>query len=297
MRVLASIVLIAFLAACSGSKTGDENFQVALDSAAMADTAVDSEMINAVLQQIPSPLEISVMLRESGMQYNEDLMNPTSNVSNYNTTFQKALNLGIYGTDLGYTNIYSQNQDGIKYITTIKSLADDLNIGQFFDLETISNLATNSQNLDSLLLITTQNFNSINDYLQTQNRSNLSTLFLLGGWIEAMNITCQKAANAPENTELKQAIGDQKTVSELMKVLLDMFENETSMTEIREMMEPLWAEYEKVTITVNEGEQSSEVVDGVLVISDNSESVVDISQESLDTITALVAEIRNKVTM
>ena len=79
----------------------------------------------------------------------------------------------MYGTDLGYTNIYEQNQDGVKYMASIKELADGLNIGQFFDIETIGRLATNSKNLDSLLLITTQNFNSINHYLQTQNRSNL----------------------------------------------------------------------------------------------------------------------------
>jgi hypothetical protein len=45
-------------------------------------------------------------------------------------------------------------------------LANDLSIGQFFDFTTIAKLATNSKNLDSLLLITTQNFNSINSYLQ-----------------------------------------------------------------------------------------------------------------------------------
>jgi hypothetical protein len=57
--------------------------------------------------------------------------------------------------------------DGIKYITSIKSLADELNIGQFFDVETIGRLAANSKNLDSLLLITTMNFNHINHYLQS----------------------------------------------------------------------------------------------------------------------------------
>ena len=65
------------------------------------------------------------------------MLNSSDNLSKYNSNYQKALNLGIYGTDLGYTNIYEQNQDGIKYLSSIKSLAEGLNIGQFFDILTI----------------------------------------------------------------------------------------------------------------------------------------------------------------
>ena len=70
----------------------------------------------------------------SEAKYNGSLLNQSDNLPKYNNNYKKALNLGVYGTDLGYTNIYGQNQDGIKYISSIKSLADELNIGQFFDI-------------------------------------------------------------------------------------------------------------------------------------------------------------------
>ena len=105
------------------------------------------------------------MLKDAGTQYDYSLLNEPANSSNYNSNFNKAINLGIYGTDLGYANIYEENQDAIQYLNSIKGLANDLSIGQFFDFTTIARLATNSKNLDSLLLITTQNFNSINSYL------------------------------------------------------------------------------------------------------------------------------------
>lgn len=128
---------------------------------------------------------------------------------------------------MGYTNIYEQNQDGIKYISTIKSLADGLNIGQFFDIETIGRLATNSKNLDSLLLITTQNFNAINHYLQTQNRANLSVLLLTGGWIEAVHIMCSVAAQDPNNKVLQEKIGEQKVILENIMLLLSFYKEKT----------------------------------------------------------------------
>ena len=134
-----------------------------------------------------------MMLKQSGSKYKNSILNSPDNLSKYNSNYKKALNMGIYGADLGYTNIYGQNMDGVQYLSAIKSLADDLNIGQFFDIATIAKLAANSNNLDSLLLVTTQNFNAINHYLQTENRSNLSILLLVGGWIEAMEIMCQVA--------------------------------------------------------------------------------------------------------
>jgi len=196
--VMIGLVAAVLLAACNKGKKPDEQaFLNSLDSAKKG-PSIDEEVIGSILQQIPSPLEISVLLKESGTKYNSGLLNSPDNLSKYNSNYKKALNLGVYGTDLGYTNIYQQNQDGIKYLASIKSLANELNIGQFFDIETIGRLAGNSKNLDSLLLITTQNFNEINRYLQTQGRANLSVLLLTGGWLEAMQITCQVAMKDPK---------------------------------------------------------------------------------------------------
>jgi hypothetical protein len=210
-----------FLWSCGGGKKPDDQaFLNSLEDSTKKGPTIDEEVINSILQQIPSPLEISVLLKESGTRYNVGILNNADNLSKYNSNYKKALNLGVYGTDLGYTNIYEKNEDGIKYLSSIKSLADGLNIGQFFDIETIGRLATNSKHLDSLLLITTQNFNSINHYLQTQSRANLSVLLLTGGWVEAMQITCQVASKDPKNKELMEKIGEQKIILEQIVLLL-----------------------------------------------------------------------------
>ena len=211
MRIVIFGLVLALFAACTSDKKSDEQaFLEGLDTAKTEGPSISEGVIGDILGRIPSPLEISVLLKESGKKYNGSYLNSPDNISRYNSNYQKALNLGVYGTDLGYTNIYEQNQDGVKYMSSIKTLADGLSIGQFFDIETIGRLATNSKNLDSLLLITTQNFNSINHYLQSQNRSNLSVLFLTGGWVEALNILCEVAAANPSNKELQETIGEQK---------------------------------------------------------------------------------------
>jgi hypothetical protein len=223
------------------------------------------------------------------------MLNTPDNLSKYNSNYKKALNLGVFGTDLGYTNIYEQNQDGIRYLSTIKSLADGLNIGQFFDIETIGRLATNSKNLDSLLLITTQNFNSINHYLQTQSRANLSVLLLIGGWVEAMQITCQVAAKDIKNKELREKIGEQKIILEQIVLLLSFYKDDANMASLLNDMNELKVAFDKINITYTYKESTMEIVDGVAVIKDNSTTTINVTNEDIEAIRTLTNSIRNKI--
>jgi hypothetical protein len=294
MRVFTIGILTALLISCSTEKKpDDQEFLNSLESTEEK-TGIDEAVINSILEQIPSPLEISVLLRESGSKFNGSLLNQAENQSRYNNNFKQALNLGIYGTDLGYTNIYGQNVDGIKYMSSIKSLADDLNIGQFFDIETIGRLANNSKNLDSLILVTTLNFNHINHYLQTQGRDNLSVLLLTGGWIEAMQITCQVAAKSPSR-ELHEKIGEQKIILEQILLLYSFYPDDSNMAGLLKDLEPLKAAYEKVTINYTYKESSMEIVDGVAVIKDNSTTTIDITDQNIEEIRTITNSIRTKI--
>ncbi len=297
MRIVIIGLVLALFTACTSDKKSDEQaFLEGLDTAKTEGPSISEGVIGDILGRIPSPLEISVLLKESGKKYNGSYLNSPDNISRYNSNYQKALNLGVYGTDLGYTNIYEQNQDGVKYMSSIKNLADGLSIGQFFDIETIGRLATNSKNLDSLLLITTQNFNSINHYLQSQNRSNLSVLFLTGGWVEALNILCEVAAANPSNKELQETIGEQKIILENINLLLSFYkESDQNMAALLTDMEELKKLYDKVNITYTYSESTFEIVDGVMVIKDNSSSAIQITPEDIANIKALISSIRNKI--
>jgi hypothetical protein len=294
MRIFIIGILTAFLVSCATEKKPDDQEFLKSLEATEEKTGIDEDVINSILDQIPSPLEISVLLKESGSKFNGSLLNQSENLPKYNNNFKKALNLGVYGTDLGYTNIYGQNQDGIEYISSIKSLADDLNIGQFFDVETIGRLATNSKNLDSLLLITTLNFNHINHYLQTQGRDNLSVLLLTGGWLEAMQITCQVASKRPSK-ELFEKIGEQKIILEQILLLFSFYEKDSNMAGLLKDLEPLKASYEKININYTYKESSMEIVNGVAVIKDNSTTTIDITEQDIEEIRTIINSIRTKI--
>lgn len=295
MRKLFFGLSVLFLWSCGSDKPDEQAYLDQADTVSSS-PPISEAVISSIIQQIPSPLEISVLLKESGSNYNQTFLNDPTNKANYNSNYKKALNLGIYGTDLGYTNIYEQSQDGLEYMESIKALADELNIGQFFDIKTIGRLATNSKNLDSLLLITTQNFNEINTHLQEQNRSNLSVLLLTGGWLEAIHITCQVAENNPENTALKETIGEQKIILDNITNLLNFYkDSDPNVADLLKKMKELEDVYESVDIVHTYQESSYEIVDGVMVIKDNSTSEIKITDEQVASIRNLVSSIRKDV--
>lgn len=296
MKTFCLILFFAILISCTSKNAAyEEAFAESMDSLNSGVTPIDEETVRSILEQIPSPLEISMLLKKSDTRYNSSILNSPDNISKYNTNYQKALNLGIYGADLGYSNIYGESVESIRYLSSIKKLANDLNIGQFFDIGTISRLASNSNNLDSLLLVTTQNFNAINQYLQGQHRSNLSLLFLIGGWVEAMEIICQVASEDLKNRELIEGIGEQKIILEQMVLLLSLYEGDSNMTALTQDFKELKIIFDAINITYTYKESSMEVVNGVVLIKDNSTTTIDITPQDALNIREKISSIRTKI--
>jgi hypothetical protein len=293
--VLVTVFAVIILACGSGKKTDEQAFLDNLDTSKSEANEMDDELIEGILQGIPSPIEISVLLKHSGRKYDKAMLNTPDNLPKYNNNYKMALNLGVYGTDLGYTNIYEQNQDGIKYLQPIEALAEGLNIGQFFEIETIGRLAANSKNLDSLLLLTTKNFNDINMYLSSQRRANLSVLLLTGGWLEAMHITCQLSSKDPSNKVLQDTIGEQQIILEQIILLLRFYEKDQNMASLLNDMLTLQTAFEKIKITTVYKAPTSEVINGVVIVKDNSTTTVEITPADVDNIRTVTSEIRSRI--
>ncbi len=284
------------IVSCSPDKTdASKEFLESLEGG-METPAISEETINDILQQIPAPIEISSLIKSSGSEYDKNILSDPDDVVKYNTNFQKAISLGVYGTDLLYTNIFENNQDGLAYMRAIKQLADGLNIGQFFNLGLIGRLASNNDNLDSLMLITTQNFNAINKYLQENRRANLSILFLTGGWLEGVYINGSMALSYPNEQALTERLGEQKLVLESILLLLSFYaETDVDIKMLHEEMIKLQHAFDKVEITYTREKPTTKIVDGILMIEDNSTSTVHITKENIAEIHSKVSELRKKI--
>jgi hypothetical protein len=221
------------------------------------------------------------------------MLNPADNTEKYTTNYQQAFNLGVYGADLGYINIYEKTISSLSYLNAVKEMADLIKVGQFFDFTTLKRLSSNKENMDSLLYITTSNFNRMDEYLREQGRSDLSILSVAGAWIEGLYITCQ-VAKVSGNEELIERIGEQKIAMEDIALLLSQYSNDENMKSIAEDFDRIKIAFDNVNISTTQAEPEMKEVDGRLVIVDNSSSEVTISKQTLDNIIEVVMDVRNK---
>ena len=291
LKLFVAITATSFLFSGCGSSEDEALEQAMGKDSTIAKSEISSDLINEIIKSIPSPVEMSSLIREVEPKYNASFLNVAGNEGNYTTNFQKAVNMGIYGTDLGYINMYNEKQDASKYLFSMTKLAEDMKIGQFFDYNMIKRLATNSNDLDSLLYITTSNYDKMNNYLQEQNRGNLSLLMLTGGWIEALYIA-SSVAEKNASPRLYEKVGEQKIVLDQLKILLDFYKSDPQVSQLSTKLNDLKIVYDSVKIAYEYHPPTIEIVNGVKMVTDNSKSVIQISKADVHQIFNLVATIR-----
>jgi hypothetical protein len=290
-------MLTLCLYGCNSNKGNPEKLdmnQLINENSSSQELEISEESLNSIIESLPNPLEIASSIKGSGVPFNEGLLNKTDNKENYTTDFERSLAMGIYSGNLGYINVYEKSYLAIKYLTTIKGLADDLKIGQFFDFETIKRLSSNSNKIDSLIYLSTVNFEKMDKFLRSQKRSNLSVLMVTGTWLESFYLATQ-VVKAKKNLVLIERIAEQKMVLDQVMLILSAYKKEEFFAVIIENMNLLKAEFDKVTITYNYKEPTTEEVNGRLVIVDNSTTEVNVTDEQVKLITDVIEKIRTKI--
>ena len=290
-------VLLTALVITSCKSGGDRSTQTDFevpDSIMSEGMEISEETMQNIVQNISSPVEMAALIKELGVPYSSKYLSSTARVEELSSTFKQSLNLGIYGADLGYLNMYNKTSAVIDYISAIKTLADEIKVGQFFDFTTLKRLATNNQNLDSLMYISVHSFNQMDKYLHSNNRSNLSALIVTGVWIEGLYLGTQ-VAKETTNDLLAERIGEQKlTLNELI-LILEVYKKDKQYAKLIDDLQLIKDLYQNVNIKTIKGEPEMIEENGVLTIIQNDKSVVEISPEQLNRIILTTEEVRNRL--
>lgn len=295
IRKLACIVLSVLIIYACKSGNSDYSSQLGLnDSTGTGELPVAQEAMSQVVQNVSSPVEMAALIKSLGVPFSQKYLATTDNADSYNTSFSKAFNLGIFGADLGYLNMYTKTSSVVEYITVIKKLAEGINVGQFFDFNTLKRLATNNENIDSLMYISVHSFNVMDKYLTENNRANLSALMVAGVWVEGIYLATQVHKDKP-NGKLAEHIGEQKTMLAELLIILNNYKREKYIADLIADLGTIKAEFDPITISIIKGEPEQVVENGMLTIKQNEKSVVNITDEQLKRIIAATEQVRNKL--
>lgn len=262
------------------------------------DELPDTDTVKAValnvggeLFSIPSPIQTALLIQKSGVGYDKTILNAGNKNGQYPTDYSKALNLGIYGADLGYVSMYNQTQDALGYLGAVKNLADKLGVSAAFDQQTMKRIQDNISVKDSMLVLVGIAYRASDAYLKTNKRTEISSLILTGGWIESMHFSVTAYNSKPTN-EVKYRIAEQKQALGSIIRLINSH-NLPDAADLVKELEDLAKVYEGITTKYNFVEPTTDETKKTTYI--NSTSEISISKEQIEQITSKILAIRNRI--
>ena len=256
---------------------------------------IDEDAINGILESFSSPVEMAALIEDLGVPFSKRYLASPDVADDYDTNFKKAIGLGVLSADLGYLNVYAKTGEIVNYLAVIKGIADELNIGQFFDFQTLKRLATNNDNMDSLMFLSVNSFHQMDEHLRKNNRSNLSALVVTGVWMEGLYLATQIAKNDPTKS-LRDRVGEQQMIlTDLFKILEVYKSQDKNFEKLVQDFQELNKVYEPVKISFVEGVTETVEIDGITVVIQKDSSIVEMSDEQLNSIILVTEKIRNKL--
>lgn len=285
------VLTVSILAGgCHGAK---QNQQMGTPAAKIDSTNSTLLKVNNQIFSIPSPIQTALLIKKNGYSYNKDVLNSTSNYSHYDTKYKKALNLGIYGADLGYISLYDQSQDAISYLASIEKLATDIGVADVFSNSLAKRFQTNMGNHDSLLSMVSEAFKKSDAYFKDNKQGDVSSLVLVGGWIESLYFAV-KANDQKNQKEVIQRIAEQKISLQNLIKMLSIYNNRPDYADLIKKLTDLSNVFDNVEFVYNYIPPTVDIKTKTTSI--NSDSHVKITPEQLKDISDKVEAIRNQIT-
>jgi len=249
-------------------------------------------MIGCQIFSIPSPVQTAFLIKDVGVSFNSDYINPAENAVNYSSNFSKALNLGVYGADLGYLTIYDQTDGALKYLKSVRGLSKDLGLEGAFDEKLAERFSSNIGNQDSMLVFVSDAYKNSDNYLKNNDKDDVAALVLAGGWIESIYIAAD-AAVSTNNPQLIERLGDQKNALASLIAMLGQYNNDTDYEDLIIELEDLYSIFEGITYTYEYVPPVTDESNKLTVI--KSKHTVDIADGDLEAIIEKIESIRTEI--
>lgn len=280
-------ILLASCGESTDQKTTQPPVQTTLDSAEVA----RMKELEKIFFSIPSPMEMSSLIKEKGYQFDQNKLIATSNVDKYTGESRQAIMLGVYGADLSYTAIFDQKQMTMEYFAAAQKLARSMGVDGALTNDLIERLDKHQENRDSMLHIVSEAYADLNGYLKENQRIEVSAMIVAGGWIEALYLSTIYGNDG--NTDLRQRIAEQKYALNNLMSYLDKFGDTTPLKELRSDLKTIQDAY--AGVGENKGKTTSSKDDsGTMVI--GTTTTLSMDDATLSTIATLAKDIRTKYT-
>jgi hypothetical protein len=231
------------LAACGGGaeQAGDQPKSLVIGGD-------DAGNTGQAMYQMPTPNELFSLVRDMAGEGHKRMLNPASNVDRYVSLRKRAVNFGIYSTDLVYASYFKLNVEVARYYLTTKKLAESLGINQAFTDADFVRLEANITRGDSLEVISNEAYMRAYSKLQEEGMGATLALVLAGGWVESMHLVVRQIEVFGANEALMQRVAEQKVTLEQLLSLMEAHAGHPDVAALHSELTGVLDIYDKVDV-------------------------------------------------
>jgi hypothetical protein len=286
-------ILIAFsVVSCNQSSTQNENGEnnIAKDT---VKHYISSQKVKKLFYNVPSPLEITTILKNAKVEFKPELLNKIENTNKYLTEAKISMNFGVFISDLSFVRIMDKIQVAVKYLSVIKKFSDDLGIPPEKGAFVVKRMEENIDNKDSILNIIFDLYYYADNYLKDNERADAAALVIVGGWVEAMYLATNIIDEKKPDKDIVNCIAEQKLS---LNNLLDFVSGYVTNNKLNLFIPPLTKlknVYDKIDVADynNTNESANQRSDYI----SNNQKKINVSSEQLIEIKNMIEKMRNDI--
>ncbi len=245
-----------------------------------------------ILYHMSLPAQMTKIFENNELVFQPELPNPPDSVMNYDTPFSMAVNLGVYGADLGYVRVMGQESSTTSYMMVIYTLSGKLNIPREIYSYLLLNLDEYINDPDEMAVQIDSIFNSVNLFLKDNRQEHLTAAIMLGGWTESLYIASQLYLDSPDNFDLLERIAEQKYSLNYLINSLNKFQDDEVMLQYNLMLKNLKRSYDDIMIAYKKGDVKVDTVSKTITA---NQYYIETSRQTILEITSKIQSIRSRL--
>lgn len=286
--VVLSLLLCFSLFSCNNSPANKN-----LMTGDLSDSAeIQIDYGNAVIC-LPSPHRVTKYFYDNNFGFIDELaLKPVPNVT-YQTNFQKAIHIGIFGTNQGYQLVFSKDRDSMALFLRVKDLASSLDLLDAINPESIRMIEQRKFDSDTILSFLATSYRDVNSYSRYKNKQNLSALIIAGGWIESFFLLSEMQSYYRDK-DLGHLVAEHKfSLDKLIKVLSPYYQSGREFKELIDNLVDLAYDLDAVDYYYAFEEPEIHVDRNLTVVKGRTE--IEFSDELKEQLNVKIKKIRNQI--
>jgi hypothetical protein len=217
--LLTGLLLILIYSSCRNEKHQNTSSGILVD---MDSSYLKVKYAEAIFT-IPSPNQTLILLKKTNTEFNPELLSSALKIEKYTTTFKKSLVLGILGADISYLYLYNQKEIALHYLDNIHNLLENLEITKPFQPVFFKKIEENFGNNDSVLIYLSELYQKCDEYLKYNDRNEIGTLIIAGGWIESFYILTKLYSKTNDKRLFTLILYQKEVLDNLIKILSPLY--------------------------------------------------------------------------